>query len=198
VYCGRCHAEFFMPRCAGCDELIFDPTYTVAEGKKWHLVHFCCNVCDEDLCEKQYAKDTEEDDAPICLPCYNEKLAEMCGTCKKPITAGERAMRAGESSYHHNEECFRCTKCSETLDGKKCVQDDDGALFCSPCYKEAKTPPCGRCAPLSPPSPAAEAQQRTRLLAASAVLLRRPTVHVEWCWQGGGDGSRGVVLAGRR
>lgn len=45
-----------MPRCSGCDELIFDPTYTVAENKKWHIVHFCCWVCDIDLCEKQYAK----------------------------------------------------------------------------------------------------------------------------------------------
>ena len=120
VYCGRCHAEFFMPRCAGCDELIFDPTYTVAEGKKWHLVHFCCWVCDMDLCEKQYAKDS--DGNPCCLPCYNDKYAVHCGTCAKPITAGERAMRAGDKSYHHDDACFRCVTCKEGLENKKCVQ----------------------------------------------------------------------------
>jgi prickle len=142
VYCGRCHAEFFMPRCAGCDELIFDPTYTVAEGRKWHLVHFCCWVCDMDLCEKQYAKDTDSN--PCCLPCYNDKYAVMCGTCKKPITAGERAMRAGENSYHHDDACFRCVTCKDGLENKKCVQYNE-ELYCSGCYHKEHSPPCGRC-----------------------------------------------------
>lgn len=142
VYCGRCHAEFFMPRCAGCDELIFDPTYTVAEGKKWHLMHFCCWVCDVDLCEKQYAKDAEGN--PCCLPCYNDKYAVHCGTCSKPITAGERAMRAGEKSYHHDDACFRCVTCKEGLENKKCVQYNE-ELYCSGCYHKEHSPPCGRC-----------------------------------------------------
>eukprot|EP00039_Didymoeca_costata_P018706 m.334616 g.334616 ORF g.334616 m.334616 type:complete len:729 (+) comp17399_c0_seq1:112-2298(+) len=142
IYCGRCHAELFMPRCAGCDELIFDPTYTVAEGKKWHLVHFCCWVCDIDLCEKQYAKDPE--DHPCCLPCYNDKYAVQCGTCKKPITAGEKAMRAGDKSYHHTDDCFRCAVCKDGLEGKKCVQYQD-ELYCSACYHDVHSPPCGRC-----------------------------------------------------
>lgn len=142
IYCGRCHAELFMPRCSGCDELIFDPTYTVAEGKKWHLVHFCCWVCDIDLCEKQYAKDPEQH--PCCLPCYNDKYAAICGTCKKPITAGEKAMRAGEKSYHHTVDCFRCAVCKEGLEGKKCVQYQDD-IYCSGCYTDVHSPPCGRC-----------------------------------------------------
>lgn len=142
VYCGRCHAEFFMPRCAGCDELIFDATYTLAENKKWHTVHFCCWVCDTDLCEKQYAKDPDEN--PTCLECYNEKYAKKCGTCAQPISAGQKAMRAGETSYHHDDECFSCSKCCCALEGQKCV-DHEGALFCSPCFYEQHTPPCGRC-----------------------------------------------------
>ena len=142
VYCGRCHAEMFMPRCAGCDELIFDPTYTVAEGKKWHLVHFCCWVCDTDLCEKQYAKDPE--DNPVCLPCYNDKYAVTCATCKEPITAGEKAMRAGDMSYHHTEECFKCKVCTTPLENKKCVQYQDD-IYCTDCYQNVHSPPCGRC-----------------------------------------------------
>lgn len=142
VYCGRCHAEFYMPRCAGCDELIFDPTYTVAEGKKWHTVHFCCWVCDMDLCEKQYAKDG--DGNPCCLDCYNDKYAVTCGTCKKPITAGEKAMKAGDKSYHHCDECFRCKECELPLENKKCVQYQDD-IFCSGCYHKVHSPPCGRC-----------------------------------------------------
>ena len=131
IYCGRCHAEMFMPRCAGCDELIFDPTYTVAEDKKWHLVHFCCWVCDVDLCEKQYAKDPESN--PVCLPCYNDKYAIVCATCTKPITAGDKAMRAGELSYHHTADCFQCKVCKSGLENKKCVQLQDGT-YCSDCF----------------------------------------------------------------
>jgi len=142
IYCGRCHAEMFMPRCAGCDELIFDPTYTVAEDKKWHLVHFCCWVCDVDLCEKQYAKDPESN--PVCLPCYNEKYAIVCATCKKPITAGDKAMRAGELSYHHTAECFQCKVCKQGLENKKCVQLQDGT-YCSECFHKVHAPPCVRC-----------------------------------------------------
>ena len=106
TFCGRCHAEMFLPRCAGCDELIFDSTYTVAEGKKWHQTHFCCWVCDTDLCERQYAKDPENN--PVCLGCYNERYAVTCATCKGSVGAGEMAMRAGDLSYHHTPECFRC------------------------------------------------------------------------------------------
>lgn len=142
VYCGRCHAEKFMPRCAGCDELIFDPTYTVAEGQKWHVVHFCCWVCDIDLCEKQYAKDS--DGNPCCLPCYNDKYAVKCGTCEKLITAGERAMRAGDQSYHDSPDCFQCKVCESSLKDKKCVQYQ-GGLYCSGCYHDVHSPPCGRC-----------------------------------------------------
>jgi len=142
IYCGRCHAEMFMPRCAGCDELIFDPTYTVAEGKKWHLVHFCCWVCDTDLCEKQYAKDPDEN--PVCLPCYNDKYAVTCATCNEPITAGEKAMRAGDQSYHHTEACFRCKVCTCPLENKKCVQYQDD-IYCTDCYQNVHSPPCGRC-----------------------------------------------------
>jgi len=141
IYCGRCHAEMFMPRCAGCDELIFDPTYTVAEGKKWHLVHFCCWVCDTDLCEKQYAKDPDEN--PVCLPCYNDKYAVTCATCNEPITAGEKAMRAGDQSYHHTEACFRCKVCTCPLENKKCVQYQDD-IYCTDCYQNVHSPPCGR------------------------------------------------------
>lgn len=142
VYCGRCHAEKFMPRCSGCDELIFDPTYTVAENRKWHTMHFCCWVCDIDLCEKQYAKD--KDANPVCLPCYNEKYAPTCSTCNKPVAAGARAMKVGEQTYCHNAECFKCKACDKALEGEKCIAHE-GALMCSPCYRKTHSPPCARC-----------------------------------------------------
>ena len=93
-----------MPRCAGCDELIFDATYTVAEGKKWHLGHFCCLGCDVDLSEIQYAKDQGSN--PVCLPCYNDKYAVICATCTNPISAGDKVRLL----LHLSPECAACAR----------------------------------------------------------------------------------------
>ncbi|XP_067387543.1 prickle-like protein 4 [Emydura macquarii macquarii] len=49
IYCGRHHAEFFWPRCASCDQLIFTEECTEAEGRRWHMEHFCCLECDLSL-----------------------------------------------------------------------------------------------------------------------------------------------------
>ena len=45
----------YRPRCAGCDELIFDEEYTESEGLAWHKQHFCCWHCDTTLTDKTYA-----------------------------------------------------------------------------------------------------------------------------------------------
>jgi hypothetical protein len=90
----------------------------------------------------RYAKDPEEN--PVCLPCFNDKYAVQCGTCKNVISAGERAMKAGENSYCDTKKCFACTKCKRYLGDQKVVQFQDD-LYCSPCYKEVHSPPCACC-----------------------------------------------------
>ncbi len=87
MYCGRCHAEKFAPRCAGCDELILAEEYTKAEDKCWHIEHFCCWECDEDLCGKPYTKTDANN--PVCIPCFNTKLADECSACHSKILVSE-------------------------------------------------------------------------------------------------------------
>lgn len=86
----------------------------------------------------------DPDANPVCLPCYNDKYALVCGTCETPITAGQRAMRAGDKSYCDTDSCFKCKNCTKYLGNQKVVQYQ-GSLYCSECYREVHSPPCGRC-----------------------------------------------------
>lgn len=54
LYCGRHHAEKRIPRCYGCDELIFNDECIFAEDFYWHKQHFVCHICGAYLNEKEY------------------------------------------------------------------------------------------------------------------------------------------------
>ncbi|KAM6360746.1 prickle planar cell polarity protein 3-A-like [Pluvialis apricaria] len=54
IYCGRHHAETRRPRCQACDEIIFAARCTEAEGRHWHLRHFCCFECEGPLGAQRY------------------------------------------------------------------------------------------------------------------------------------------------
>ncbi|XP_023717877.1 uncharacterized protein LOC111870096 isoform X2 [Cryptotermes secundus] len=74
VYCGRHYAELLnIPRCFACDELIFVKEYTCAEGKAFHVKHFCCYECDTPLGGKQYIP---KDNQPVCLECFQNKYGK--------------------------------------------------------------------------------------------------------------------------
>ena len=53
-YCFRHFLELFKPRCQYCDILIFEEECTEAEGKIWHIGHFCCTECKRSLGGQQY------------------------------------------------------------------------------------------------------------------------------------------------
>lgn len=75
VFCGRHYAEKMeIPRCKACDELIFAPEYTSAEGASWHMDHFCCWLCDTPLAGHQY---TPIEGQPHCLDCYQKKYGKV-------------------------------------------------------------------------------------------------------------------------
>lgn len=75
MFCGRHYAEQMkIPRCKACDELIFAPEYTSAEGASWHMDHFCCWLCDTPLAGHQY---TPIDGQPHCLDCYQKKYGKV-------------------------------------------------------------------------------------------------------------------------
>uniref|UniRef100_UPI0012930AF6 prickle-like protein 4 n=1 Tax=Lonchura striata TaxID=40157 RepID=UPI0012930AF6 len=75
IYCGRHHAELFRPRCASCDQLIFMEECIEAEGRRWHLEHFCCLECDEPLRGQRYVMRSGR---PCCRGCFESLFAEPC------------------------------------------------------------------------------------------------------------------------
>ncbi|XP_050998250.1 prickle planar cell polarity protein 3 isoform X2 [Acomys russatus] len=85
VYCGRHHAECLRPRCQACDEIIFSPECTEAEGRHWHMGHFCCFECEASLGGQRYVM---RQSRPHCCACYEARHAEYCDGCGEHIAAG--------------------------------------------------------------------------------------------------------------
>ncbi|XP_055981879.1 prickle-like protein 4 [Sorex fumeus] len=72
LYCGRHHAELLRPRCPACDQLIFSPRCTEAEGRRWHENHFCCQHCAGPLGGGRYAL---PGGGPCCPRCFESRYS---------------------------------------------------------------------------------------------------------------------------
>ncbi|XP_046663029.1 protein prickle-like [Homalodisca vitripennis] len=82
LYCGRHHAETLKPRCPACDELILTDEQVKAEGCTWHMKHFACLECDQQLGGQRYMM---RDGRPYCFTCFHAMFAEYCDSCGEPI-----------------------------------------------------------------------------------------------------------------
>jgi prickle len=127
VYCGRHHAEKIKPRCAACDELIVCREYTRAEGQDWHLDHFCCLRCDQELGGQQYRP---QEGQPYCLNCFEVVFASVCETCGEQVTLDQARLQHEKQVWHGTDKCFVCAYCSESLLGQPYLPRD-GKVFCS-------------------------------------------------------------------
>ncbi|GBP68374.1 Testin [Eumeta japonica] len=135
IYCARDLANVLeIPRCAGCDELIFTRPYTAAEGRAFHVQHFCCYHCDDPLGGKKYVPD-DKTEMPICLSCYDQFYAERCRACGGVIEPGQQGV--SWTYLHWHAECFICSgqMCGKSLlSGRFVVKQE--LPFCSvPCVQ---------------------------------------------------------------
>lgn len=123
LYCGRHFAsKMKIPRCEACDELIFSTEYTAAEGKFWHVKHFCCWVCDLPLAGHQYIP---VQGMPHCLQCWQSLHGKTCFTCHSLIEPRDQRVSLGDRSWHARPDCFSCWMCgSSLLGGKVCVREN--------------------------------------------------------------------------
>lgn len=94
LYCARHFNDNLKPRCAACDETIMEESFTRAEGKCWHLKHFCCNDCDVSLAGQRYVP---IDGMPYCINCWKLRTAPA----QSPGHAAPEysAAAAGTASY---------------------------------------------------------------------------------------------------
>lgn len=79
-------------------QLIFMEECIEAEGRRWHLEHFCCLECDEPLRGQRYVMRSGR---PCCRGCFESLFAEPCQACGDPIGTAPTPPplpRAGEAA----------------------------------------------------------------------------------------------------
>ncbi|XP_053436798.1 prickle planar cell polarity protein 3 isoform X2 [Nycticebus coucang] len=127
VYCGRHHAERLRPRCQACDEIIFSPECTEAEGQHWHMDHFCCFECEASLGGQRYVM---RQSRPHCCACYEARHAEYCDGCGEHIGLDQGQMAYEGQHWHASDLCFCCSRCGRALLGRPFLPRY-GLIFCS-------------------------------------------------------------------
>ncbi|XP_026867999.2 prickle planar cell polarity protein 3 [Electrophorus electricus] len=127
VYCGRHHAERIKPRCQACDEIILADECTEAEGRHWHMRHFCCFECEAALGGQRYIM---RESRPYCCSCYESLYAEYCDTCGEHIGIDQGQMTYEGQHWHASEACFCCAHCRLHLLGRPFLPRG-GLIFCS-------------------------------------------------------------------
>uniref|UniRef100_A0A3Q3K7V3 Prickle homolog 2a n=1 Tax=Monopterus albus TaxID=43700 RepID=A0A3Q3K7V3_MONAL len=127
IYCGRHHAERLKPRCCACDEIIFADECTEAEGRHWHMKHFCCYECETTLGGQRYIM---KDGRPHCCNCFESLYAEYCDACGEHIGVDQGQMTYDGQHWHATEECFCCAHCKRSLLGRPFLPKQ-GQIFCS-------------------------------------------------------------------
>lgn len=127
IYCGRHHAERLKPRCCACDEIIFADECTEAEGRHWHMRHFCCYECETTLGGQRYIM---KDGRPHCCNCFESLYAEYCDACGEHIGIDQGQMTYDGQHWHATEECFCCAHCKRSLLGRPFLPKQ-GQIYCS-------------------------------------------------------------------
>lgn len=63
-------------------QIIFADECTEAEGRHWHMKHFCCYECETVLGGQRYIM---KDGRPFCCGCFESHYAEYCESCGEHI-----------------------------------------------------------------------------------------------------------------
>lgn len=150
LYCGRHHAETVKPRCAACDELILADECTEAEGRAWHMTHFACAECQEQLGGRRYIMRSGR---PFCLTCFDALFAEYCDGCGEAVGVDQGQMSHEGQHWHATAACFRCAApgCGQPLLGRPFLPRR-GAIYCSVA--------CSKGEPATPSDSSGPQQQR--------------------------------------
>uniref|UniRef100_A0A8C6L2N6 Four and a half LIM domains 1 n=1 Tax=Nothobranchius furzeri TaxID=105023 RepID=A0A8C6L2N6_NOTFU len=131
IMCVRCCSKEDGRSCFCCGETV------VYKGKSWHDECFICCGCKQPMGSQSFL--SKESDV-YCTPCYDEKFAKRCFSCKKPITSG--GVNYQEQPWHSH--CFVCSSCSKPLAGSS-FTNHQNQVFCVDCYKSCVAKKCNGC-----------------------------------------------------
>ncbi|KAL8221368.1 UNVERIFIED_CONTAM: Prickle-like protein 1 [Gekko kuhli] len=113
-----------------CEQIIFADECTEAEGRHWHMKHFCCLECETILGGQRYIM---KDGRPFCCGCFESLYAEYCETCGEHIGVDHAQMTYDGQHWHATETCFSCAHCKVSLLGSPFLPKQ-GQIYCSkPC-----------------------------------------------------------------
>ncbi|XP_029423892.1 prickle planar cell polarity protein 3 isoform X5 [Nannospalax galili] len=110
-----------------CEEIIFSPECTEAEGRHWHMGHFCCFECETSLGGQRYVM---RQSRPHCCSCYEARHAEYCDGCGEHIGLDQGQMAYESQHWHASDRCFCCSRCGRALLGRPFLPRR-GLIFCS-------------------------------------------------------------------
>ncbi|KFP05226.1 Prickle-like 1, partial [Calypte anna] len=108
-------------------QLIFMEECIEAEGRRWHLEHFCCLECEVPLRGQRYVMRSGR---PCCCGCFESLFAEPCQACGDPIGADSEEATHQGLHWHARASCFCCSLCRKPLGGQP-LTSRRGRLFCS-------------------------------------------------------------------
>lgn len=117
-------------------QIILADECTEAEGRAWHMKHFCCSECERQLGGQRYIM---RDGRPFCLPCFDAMFAEYCDSCGEPIGVDQGQMSHEGQHWHATEHCFCCHTCRTSLLGRPFLPRR-GAIYCSIACSKGEPP----------------------------------------------------------
>ncbi|XP_072482271.1 prickle planar cell polarity protein 3 isoform X4 [Notamacropus eugenii] len=110
-----------------CEQIIFAAECTEAEGRHWHIRHFCCFDCEGPLGGQRYVM---RGSRPHCGTCYEARHTQYCDSCGERIGMEQSHMTYGGQHWHASESCFSCCRCGRPLVGEPFLPRQ-GQIFCS-------------------------------------------------------------------
>jgi hypothetical protein len=124
-------------QCLGCHEKIGTGQYVQVPGTDHHFHPACfkCETCGEAFASGSFMP---KDGKYYCQKDYEDKFAEKCAKCEKPLTG--KTIVAFNKHWH--TECLTCSACNGPL-SSKFYQRDSGPC-CETCA-HGMAPKCKKC-----------------------------------------------------
>ncbi|KAI6196347.1 hypothetical protein M3Y94_01098200 [Aphelenchoides besseyi] len=116
----------WLRRCVVCDEKIGQEEAILINDSVFHLRHFKCCTCQQEISDQFHVLDR---DRVSCVSCYVNHFAPRCSSCFKGIL--DDCVRASDRHFH--SKCFKCQDCGVLLTDEFLV-DSDGNFLDRDCF----------------------------------------------------------------
>jgi len=136
------HVDGGALRCGGCGERVTG-RYLIAPNKKaFHPDCLRCELCGAEC--KTFASDPKRPNVLCCVGCYDDRYAERCTRCDRPLKGEILTALGGKHRCH--VKCFTCDLCTEPI-ARKFVEHPpaSGRIICERCHVDKVCEKCDGC-----------------------------------------------------